>query len=73
MAGDGGVVRADPGLLADAAQVATDHGISVYDAAYVAAAGVVGGRLVSCDERDLVSRGLACLPGDARSDEPHAS
>ena len=41
--------------------------ISVYDAAYVAAARGWDSQLVSCDVRDLVSRGLACLPGDAPS------
>lgn len=63
---DGGLVRADPGLLAAAAAVADEHGISVYDAAYVAAARAVAGELVSCDVRDLVSRRLARLPGAAR-------
>ena len=38
------------------------HGMSVHDAAYIAAARAMNGRLVSCDERDLVSKGLACLP-----------
>ncbi|WP_292874396.1 hypothetical protein [Microbacterium sp.] len=28
----------------------------------------VGARLVSCDVRDLVSKGLAILPGDALAD-----
>lgn len=65
VADDGGLVRAEPALLAAAAAVAEEHGISVYDAAYVAAARSVGGELVSCMQ-DLVSRGLACLPGAAR-------
>ncbi|MHB1975065.1 MAG: hypothetical protein ACYCR4_12425 [Acidimicrobiales bacterium] len=39
--------------------------LAFYDAAYVAAARESGGTLVSCDVRDLVSRGLACLPRDA--------
>lgn len=65
VADDGGLVRAEPGLLAAATVVAGDHGISVYDAAYVAAARSVGCELVSCDMRDLVSRGLARLPGAA--------
>lgn len=59
---DGGVVRADVALLAVAAGIAAEHGISVYDAAYVAAAGERSCRLVSCDVRDLVSRGLATAP-----------
>ena len=62
MADDAGLVRVDAHLLEDAAAVADEHGISVYDAAYVAAARAVSGRLVSCDVRDLVSRGLAVLP-----------
>lgn len=65
LADDGGLFRADARLLSDAAAVAAEHGISVYDAAYVAAARRAGARLVSCDVRDLVSRGLAQVPGDA--------
>jgi predicted nucleic acid-binding protein len=65
LAEDGGLVRADSSLLSSAVAIAEDHGISVYDAAYVAAARRAGAQLVSCDVRDLVSRGLACLPGDA--------
>ncbi|MGH8995962.1 MAG: PIN domain-containing protein [Acidimicrobiales bacterium] len=69
MADDGGLARADAGLLADAAAVADAHGISVYDAAYVVAARAAGGDLVSCDRPDLVSRGLARLPGDVPAAE----
>ena len=64
---DGGLLRVEPALLASATTVAEEHGISVYDAAYVAAARAVNGELVSCDIRDLVSRGLARLPADALS------
>jgi predicted nucleic acid-binding protein len=64
VADDGGLIRADPLLLATATAIAEEHGISVYDAAYVAGARVANGRLVSCDQRDLVSRGLALLPGE---------
>lgn len=63
-ADDGGVVASSGSLLNDAAVLAESHGISVYDAAYVAAARTAGLDLVSCDERDLVSRGLASLPAD---------
>ncbi len=63
VASDGGLIRADASLLANAAALAEEHGISVYDAAYVAAAQGSGHQLVSCDVRDLVSRGLASLPG----------
>ena len=65
VAGDGGMIRAEPSLLEAAADLALTHGLSAYDAAYVAAAAAAGARLVSCDVRDLVSRGLAELPGDA--------
>ena len=64
VADDGGLVRADSELLARAASVVGEHGISVYDAAYVAAANRWGAQLVSCDARDLVSRGLARFPGE---------
>ncbi|MDN5571382.1 MAG: PIN domain-containing protein [Propionibacteriaceae bacterium] len=67
LADDGGLVRADAPLLADAAALATEHGISAYDAGYVAAARRAGARLVSCDLRDLVPRGLAVLPSQARA------
>lgn len=62
---DGGLIRADEQLLESAAAIAEEYGISVYDAAYVAASRALGGQLVSCDVRDLVSRGLASLPGHA--------
>lgn len=64
VADDGGLLRVNGALIADAAAVADEHGISVYDAAYVVAARASGADLVSCDRRDLVSRGLARLPGD---------
>jgi predicted nucleic acid-binding protein len=65
IAGDGGLVRATRALVADVARLAGEHGLSAYDAAYVAAAASVGARLVSCDVKDLVSSGLALLPGQA--------
>lgn len=65
IADDGGLIRVDSALLARATGLADEHGISVYDAAYAAAAGKRDARLVSCDVRDLVSRRLARLPGDA--------
>jgi len=67
LASDGGVLISTDSLLARAAELAERHTISVYDAAYAAAAGDAGHRLVSCDERDLVSKGLAILPTNARS------
>jgi predicted nucleic acid-binding protein len=60
---DGGVLASTDLLITRAAELAERHGISVYDAAYAAAANDAGHRLVSCDERDLVSKGLAELPG----------
>jgi predicted nucleic acid-binding protein len=60
---DGGLVRVDEGMMAAAGALARQHGISVYDAAYVAAARQLDAVLVSCDVRDLVSRGLAVAPG----------
>jgi predicted nucleic acid-binding protein len=67
LAEDGGVIAATTPLLAQAAELAERHEISVYDATYAAAAGDLGRRLVSCDTRDLVSRGLAVLPANALS------
>ncbi len=57
VADDAGLARVDGHLLEQAAAIADEHGISVHDAAYVAAAPAVSGRLVSCDGRDLLSRG----------------
>lgn len=65
IADDGGLVRASQALLADVARLCAEHRLSAYDAAYVAAAGASGARLVSCDAKDLVSAGLAVLPADA--------
>ena len=62
---DGGIVTSDGALMARAAELAELHTISVYDAAYAAAAIDSGRNLVSCDKRDLVSRRLAVLPDDA--------
>jgi len=69
VAGDGGLIRADPVLLASAAEIAHMHDVSAYDAAYVAAAGAAGVQLVSCDVRDLVSKALARTPAQAASPE----
>lgn len=62
ISGDGGVVPSTTSLLSRAAKLADEHTISVYDAAYIAAADQGGGTLVSCDIRDLVSKGLASSP-----------
>jgi predicted nucleic acid-binding protein len=63
IADDGGVLVSTSTLLTRAAEIAARYGISVYDAAYVAAVEEGDRRLVSCDERDLVSKDLAVLPG----------
>jgi predicted nucleic acid-binding protein len=52
----------DIDLLASAAQLAFEHDLTVYDAAYVAAARHHGWTLVSIDIADLVSRDLAVTP-----------
>jgi predicted nucleic acid-binding protein len=60
LADDGGVLASTSTLLARATELAERHTISVYDAAYAAAADAAGYRFLSCDERDLVSK---CVPG----------
>lgn len=62
LADDGGIIASTTSLLTRAAELAETHSISVYDAAYVAAAETAGHRLISCDRRDLVSNELATLP-----------
>jgi predicted nucleic acid-binding protein len=59
---DGGTIRSTTALLGRAGELAEEYGISVYDAAYAAAAADAGYRLISCDGRDLVANGLADLP-----------
>jgi predicted nucleic acid-binding protein len=66
IADDGGVVASTSALLERAAKLAEQHTISVYDAAYAAAADEADRRLISCDDRDLVSKGLAIHPASAR-------
>jgi predicted nucleic acid-binding protein len=70
ISGDGGIMPSTTTLLSRAAKLADEHAISVYDAAYVAAADQAGGKLVSCDIRDLVSKGLASSPASVHEDEP---
>ncbi|HEX5763526.1 MAG TPA: PIN domain-containing protein [Solirubrobacterales bacterium] len=59
------LVAADPDLLESAVELAAEHGLTAYDAAYVAAARRRGWTLVSCDVADLVSKGLAVAPDAA--------
>ncbi|MGH9093192.1 MAG: type II toxin-antitoxin system VapC family toxin, partial [Acidimicrobiales bacterium] len=47
LGGDGGLIRADAPLLSSAAAIAEKHGISAYDAAYVAGARRSESQLVS--------------------------
>lgn len=56
------LIRVDGSLGATAVAIAADHGITVYDAAYVACARERGWRLVSTDLRHLVEPGLAETP-----------
>lgn len=69
LADDGGVLLSADTLLTKATKIAEHYTISVYDAAYAAAAEETGHRLVSCDERDLVSKGLAEAPAKVRLKE----
>lgn len=57
------VVDAD--LIGSALEVAAEHGLTAYDAAYVAAARRHDWTLVSADVADLVSKGLAVAPDAA--------
>lgn len=59
------ILSVDQGLVGSALEIAADHGLTAYDAAYVAAARRHGWQLVSTDIRDLVSKGLAVTPGAA--------
>jgi predicted nucleic acid-binding protein len=63
----GTLVRVDEPLAERVVQIARQHGLSAYDSAYVAGAERLGIPLASCDEQDLVSRGLALLPADLLS------
>jgi predicted nucleic acid-binding protein len=59
------VLPVDGDLLDSALELAAEHGLSAYDAAYVAAARRAGWQLVSINLRDLVSKGLAVTPDAA--------
>lgn len=73
IADDGGITPCTTTLLTRAAELAEQHTISVYDAAYAAAASQAGARLVSCDTRDLVNKGLASSPTDLHGSGPAPS
>ena len=59
------VVRVDLDLHDAAIDATVEHGLTAYDAAYVAAAQRNGWTLVSADIADLVSKGLAVTPDAA--------
>jgi predicted nucleic acid-binding protein len=59
------IVAPDPMLMRSALAIAAEHGLTAYDASYVAAARREGWTLVSLDIRDLVSKGLAITPDAA--------
>jgi predicted nucleic acid-binding protein len=59
------LVSAGADLLESALELASEHGLTAYDAAYVAAARRHGWTLVSADVADLVSKGLAVAPDAA--------
>lgn len=55
-------LQADVTLFEDGLNLISEHGLTAYDAAYVAAARRNGWQLVSLDLRDLVSKGFAVTP-----------
>jgi len=59
------LVRVDLEITLEAIAIAQEHGLTAYDAAYVAAARRHGWTLVSTDIADLVSKGLAVAPDAA--------
>jgi predicted nucleic acid-binding protein len=59
------VLGVDAELVDAALQIAAEHGLTAYDAAYVAAARRHGLTLISADIRDLVSKQLAVAPDAA--------
>ena len=59
------LARMDRALGEEVAKAASEHDLTAYDAAYVAAARRNGWQLVSLDVRDLVSKGLAVTPDAA--------
>jgi predicted nucleic acid-binding protein len=59
------IVAVGPELIDSALEIAGEHNLTAYDAAYVAAARRHGWTLVSADVADLVSKGLAVTPDAA--------
>ncbi|HET9199143.1 MAG TPA: PIN domain-containing protein [Solirubrobacterales bacterium] len=60
-----GLSRVDAELGGQVADLVARHGLTAYDAAYVAVARRNGWQLVSLDVRNLVSKGLAVTPDAA--------
>jgi predicted nucleic acid-binding protein len=60
-----GLARVDHVFGEEVVKSASEHSLTAYDAAYVAAARRNGWQLVSLDLRDLVSKGLAVTPDAA--------
>jgi len=58
----GSLLRVDPDLSEQIARLVIDQKLSTHDAGYVAGSQRLGVTLASCDERDLVSAGLAGPP-----------
>lgn len=59
------LITVDADLIEPVLEVAAEHGLTAYDAAYVAAARRHDWTLVSTDIADLVSKGLAMTPDAA--------
>jgi predicted nucleic acid-binding protein len=59
------LVRVEPGLIEVTVELSAAHGLTAYDAAYVAVARRYDWQLVSTDIEDLVSRDLAITPDAA--------
>lgn len=59
------VLAVEAELIDSAVRIALEHGLTAYDAAYVAAARRHDMTLVSADVRDLASKGLAVTPDAA--------
>jgi predicted nucleic acid-binding protein len=59
------LIAVDSELIESALEVAAEHGITAYDAAYVAVACRYDWTLVSTDIADLVSKDLAVAPDAA--------
>jgi predicted nucleic acid-binding protein len=61
----GRIASVEVDLIDASIAIASEHGLSTYDAAYVAASRRGEWTLVSTDIRDLVSKGLAVTPDAA--------